>query len=202
MSFFFHRDDYFPRSDKQTRRALRCISFVIIILLTASSPARAGTDLTDEEKKTIVYAMYRDYQKKDFPDVPDIHPKQAMVLVRDGKVVFVDTRSQSEMNISMLPDSISQETFLNHPEKYRDKTVITYCTISYRSGKFAQEMKKQNVPVYNLAGGILAWVLEGGKIYNKTGETKQIHVYGENWDYPANGYESVQFGFFEKLFGS
>ncbi|RJP79878.1 MAG: rhodanese-like domain-containing protein [Desulfobacteraceae bacterium] len=162
----------------------------------------ADSTLTDEEKKTLVYTMYQNYKKNDFPDVPDIHPEQAMELLRAGKVIFVDTRSQPEMDISMLPDAISQSAFLKNPEKFKDKTVIAYCTISYRSGKFTQDMNKKKNQIYNLTGGILAWVLEGGKIYNKTGETKQIHVYGENWDYPANGYESVQFGFFEKLFGS
>lgn len=202
MSVFFHHDHYCPGSGERMGRSARCILLVMILFVFSSSPGKAGTALTDEEKKTIVYAMYQDYKKKDFPDVTDIHPIQAMELWKSGKAVFVDTRSQSEINISMLPVSISQATFLENPEKYRDKTVITYCTISYRSGKFAQEMKKRNTPVQNLVGGMLAWVLEGGKIYNKTGETKQIHVYGENWDYPAKGYESVQFGFFEKLFGT
>jgi rhodanese-related sulfurtransferase len=172
----------------------------LLIFFIASNPAAADNPLSDEAKKTVVYGMYRDYKKHDFPDVQDIHPKQAMELLKTKKVIFVDLRKKSEMDISMLPDSIPETTFLENPEKYKNKIVIAYCTISYRSGKFTQEMQKQNIPVKNLIGGILAWVLEGGKVYDPAGETKRIHVYGKKWNYPANGYESVMFGLFETWF--
>jgi len=42
--------------------------------------------------------------------------------------------------------------------------------------------------------------LEGGKVYNALGETKRINVYGKEWDYPPEGYESVRLGFFERHF--
>ncbi len=174
----------------------------ILIFFIAFHPAAANNPLSDEAKKTIVYEMYQDYKKHDFPDVQDIHPKKAMELLKSQKVIFVDTRKKSEMDISMLPDSIPEKTFLENPEKYKNKIVIAYCTISYRSGKFTQKMKKQNIPIKNLIGGLLAWVLEGGKVYDPAGETKRIHVYGKKWDYPANGYESVMFGFFDNWFES
>ena len=104
------------------------------------------------------------------------------------------------MEVSMLPHAITQEEFLKDPGKYKDKTVVAYCTISYRSGKFAEEMAKKGIPILNLKGGLLAWVLEGGKVYDSHGETKRIHVYGKEWDYPPAGYESVKFGLFDRLF--
>jgi len=173
---------------------------VIILLFIFSLAGAVDTNLSDEEKKTIVYGMYDNYKKHDFPGVQDIHPQQALKLLQAQKIMFVDTRNQSEMDISMLPDSLPKTVFLKHPEKYKDKIIVAYCTISYRSGKFAQEMQKRNFPVKNLAGGLLAWVLEGGKVYNRAGETNRIHVYGKKWDYPAKGYQSVTFGFFEKFF--
>ena len=144
----------------------------------------------DIEKKKIVYQMYADY-KRDFPEVKDITPKKAMALLRDDKVVFVDTRSPAEMRVSMLPKAVTEETFMRNPQKYSEKTVVAYCTISYRSGKFAEAAAKRGIRVYNLEGGLLAWVLEGGKVYDTHGETRRIHVYGKRWNYPAQGYESV-----------
>jgi rhodanese-related sulfurtransferase len=172
----------------------------ITLLFIASNPDAAGATLSDEEKKTIVYEMYRNYKKHDFSVVQDIHPKQAMDLLKDKRIIFIDTRKDTEMDISMLPDSISKTTFLKNPEKYKDKIIVAYCTISYRSGKFAKEMQQKNIPIQNLVGGLLAWVLEGGKVYDQAGETKRIHVYGKKWDYPANGYKSVRYGFFERFF--
>lgn len=144
----------------------------------------------DIEKKKIVYRMYAEY-KKDFPEVKDISPKRALELLRDDGVVFVDTRNPSEMRVSMLPNAVTQDAFLSNPQKYSAKTVIAYCTISYRSGKFAEAASKKGIRIYNLEGGLLAWVLEGGKVYDTRGETRRIHVYGKRWNYPAQGYESV-----------
>ena len=45
--------------------------------------------------------------------------------------------------------------------------------------------------IYNLRGGLLAWVLDGKKVYDTKGETRKIHVYGKRWNYPPSGYESI-----------
>ena len=144
----------------------------------------------DAQKKDIVYQMYADY-KKDFPEISDMSPKEAMTLLDTKQAVFVDTRGPQEMKISTLPNAISEEEFLKNPKKFKDKTIIGYCTISYRSGKFAQKMAKEGFQMYNLTGGILAWVLEGGKVYDTDGESRRIHVYGRKWNYPAGGYEAI-----------
>lgn len=163
-------------------------------------PSEAGASLSDEEKKEIVYGMYADY-KREFPAVADISPKEAVCRMKTGRVVFVDTRTAAEMAVSTLPGAISREAFLRRPATYEGQTVIAYCTISYRSGKFAEEMAARGIRIYNLTGGLLAWVLEGGKVYAGGVETRRIHVYGKKWDYPPSGYESVVFGLLDRLFG-
>jgi len=173
----------------------------LVFFLTFAYPflAMADNPLTDDEKKTVVYEMYREY-KKDFPEVKDMAPKDAMELLKEDKIQFVDTRKDAEMKISMLPQAIPEETYLKNQGQYKDKTIVLYCTISYRSGKLTQKLNKQGVDAYNLTGGLLAWVLEGGKVYDKNGETKRIHVYGKKWNYPPSGYKTVMFGFFERFF--
>ena len=158
-----------------------------------------NAELTDARKKEIVYQMYADY-KKDFPSVHDISPREAMRLMKTADMLFVDVRKPAEMNVSMLPNAITKEEFLKNPSKYKDVRIVAYCTISYRSGIFAKEMEKKGIRINNLAGGLLAWVLEGGKIYDAHGESKRIHVYGQKWNYPPRGYEPVMFNFFEKYF--
>ena len=59
----------------------------------------SADELTDQEKKEIVYRMYADY-KKEFPNVKDISPQKAMHLHGQGKIVFVDTRELQQMRIS------------------------------------------------------------------------------------------------------
>ena len=175
---------------------------VLLVALCAPAPALAGggEGLSDREKKEIVYRMYAE-GKKDFPAVKDVVPQQAMALMQQGRLIFVDTRKSAEMSVSMLPGAISKQQYLLEPNRYKDLTVVSYCTISYRSGVFAREMEKQGHTVYNLKGGILAWTLEGGSVYDPDGrKTKRIHVYGKRWNYAPSGYQVVMFSLWEQIF--
>lgn len=170
-----------------------------IVLFTAS--ATGDSTLSDNAKKEAVYALYAGY-KKDFPAVTDMSPQQAMALLETADIVFVDTRTPAEMTVSILPHAIPQSEYVNHPEKYPAKTIVAYCTISYRSGVFAQEMAQKGITVSNLEGGILAWTLEGGTVYDEKGKaTKRLHVYGKKWDLAPAGYETVVFGLWEQMYG-
>jgi len=72
-----------------------------------------------------------------------------------------------------------------------DYIKIGYCTISYRSGVLARGLNQKGIPIYNLRGGLLAWVHDGGKVYNGSKETHRIHVYGQEWNLGPEGYEAV-----------
>ena len=138
--------------------------------------------------------------KGDFPSVRDIFPKEARERFDQGRVIFVDTRKPSEMAVSVLPGAITQDEFTKHPERLFGKTVVAYCTISYRSGIFAREEAERGIEVLNLKGGILAWILEGGQVNDAQGKpTRRVHVYGEKWDFAPSGWESVKFSFWEQM---
>ncbi|WP_373498119.1 rhodanese-like domain-containing protein [Desulfococcus sp.] len=175
------------------------MGMIMIWMIAMPREVMAGASLSDDEKKEIVYGMYAGYKKK-FPAVTDVSPLKAMALMKAGKVVFLDIRTAEEMAVSALPGAISKEAFLLHPAFYHDHIIIGYCTISYRSGKFAEEMAAKGIQIRNLAGGLLAWVLEGGKVYENGAETRRIHVYGKKWNYPPAGYDSVVFRPLERLF--
>jgi sodium/bile acid cotransporter 7 len=172
----------------------------LIIGILAFQAMLCYAELTDAGKKEIVYQMYADYKNKDFPAVKDISPQRAMEMMQIRQVVFVDTRKAAEINVSMLPNALTKAEFLQDPLKYKDVTVIGYCTIGYRSGLFVKEMQMKGITVYNLAGGMVAWVLEGGRVFDANGETRRVHVYGKKWNYLPDGYEPLMFGFLEKYF--
>jgi sodium/bile acid cotransporter 7 len=174
----------------------RAMFFLAGILIFITAPCGAG--IMNADKVETVYRMYKDY-KKDFVSVKDIYPLEAMRLSKTGDILFVDVRSPAEIRVSKLPNAITVEEFLKNLSLYKDATIVAYCTISYRSGVFAKEMEKEGIRVNNLAGGLLAWVLEGGKVFDNHGETKRIHVYDPKWNYLPNGYESVEFSFLLKF---
>jgi sodium/bile acid cotransporter 7 len=164
------------------------LSFLLCLIIWPSSlPAE---ELTDAQKLKAVYDMYEDY-KESFPDVQDITPKEAMELMQSEEVIFVDTRRSKEQKVSMLQNAVTEKDFKKNLDKYKDKTTIGYCTISYRSGKLAKKLRKKGINMRNLKGGMLAWVHEGGKVYDADGETKRIHVYKKKWNYVPEGYEAV-----------
>lgn len=153
---------------------------------------------SDEEKMAIVLKLYREYQK-DFPGAMDISAAEARTLFEGGKVVFIDAREPEEQAVSALPGAITEEMFLKNPGIAQGKTAVAYCTIGYRSGVFSEKMGSRGIDVVNLTGGIVAWVLDGGKVYLNGQETSRVHVYGEEWNYLPEGYEAIMFGFLEKL---
>jgi len=187
--------------ERQTMKSRLLLVAVVWILngLLTLQPALGEPALSDKQKKEFVYKMYADY-KKDFPTVKDISPQQTMKMLNNGAVVFVDTRKPAEMEVSRLPNAVTKKKFMHNPNIYKEKTVVVYCTAGYRSGVFARQVAEKGITVYNLQGGILAWTLEGGKIYDANGETKRIHVFGKKWNYAPGGYAVVMFGLFGMIF--
>ena len=127
----------------------------------------------------------------DPPGPVDLDELKVQELVKAGRAVFVDVREEKEQVVSMLPGAVPQKEFLRKPERYRDKVVIGYCTISYRSGKLAERLKARGIAMHNLQGGMLAWVHAGGKLYDRDGETRRLHVYGRKWNLAPRGYEAL-----------
>ncbi len=163
---------------------------LFVVLLGLTLPAWAMDAMNDTEKRARIDAMYRGYARE-FPAVEEIEPRAAMALAESGRVVFVDVRSKKEQAVSMLPGAVTEEEFLKDPDRYKGFTLIGYCTISYRSGKLAEKLKRRGIRMVNLRGGLLAWVHDGGKVYDRDGETRRIHVYGRKWNLGPSSYEAT-----------
>lgn len=172
----------------------------IIILFVCSGfigQTEAGSDKRSQDRVLRMYAEY----KNDFPTIEDMTPEKAMQLWRQGQAVFLDTRKPQEMAVSKLPGAITKAQFLDNPHQYSDKTVVGYCTISYRSGVFARDMAREGIRIVNLQGGILAWIHAGGPVYDAQGQvTQRVHVYGKRWDLAPERYETVMFGLWGMMF--
>ena len=164
------------------------LAFAFVTLMGQQTVS--SDDLTDELKRQKVDDLYSGFHIE-FPDILDVTPQQAMNLIADQKSVFIDIREKREQQVSMLPGSITEKDFRRNLKAYNDHIKIAYCTISQRSGKFAESLQKEGIPVFNLKGGILAWVHDGGKVYNRHGETQQIHVYDSEWNFVPAGYQAV-----------
>ncbi len=153
-------------------------------------PGWPAEGMSDSEKRARIEAMYRGY-KREFAEVEEIEPAAAMQLLQEGRALFIDVREEREQRVSMLPGAVTERQLTKEPAAYAGRTLIGYCTISYRSGKLAARLRKEGIPMLNLRGGLLAWVHAGGKVYDANGETRRIHVYGRKWNLAPNGYDAV-----------
>jgi rhodanese-related sulfurtransferase len=152
----------------------------------------AWKESSTTEKIDFIQKMYEKH-KKEFQEVEDIAPTSAQALYVRGEAVFIDVRTPEEQIVSMLPGAVTEKDLENNPSILQDKTAVAYCTIGYRSGLFTADMRREGIRVLNAQGGIIAWVLCGGKVYHAGREIKRVHVYEEEWNYLPDGYEPVMF---------
>jgi sodium/bile acid cotransporter 7 len=150
----------------------------------------AAASMSDAEKRQRIMEMYADYREH-FAGVAEIGAEEAIALLPDPDVVFVDVREPEEQAVSMIPGAITDKEFKTHLDQYRGKRLIAYCTISYRSGKLAARLARQGVTVVNLEAGLLGWVHAGGPLVRGDSPVRQLHVYGRKWDLAPADIETV-----------
>ena len=163
------------------------LSFLIFPLFITScfSPKKY------KNKKEILSSMTQNISKK-HPNVKTLGPLEVLSWQKSNKeFVLIDVRKDDERAISTIKGSISADEFNRDPNRYKDKTVVSFCTIGMRSSDFTEKLQKEGFDAYNLEGGILLWSHQGLSYYKKGQETKRVHVYSEAWDFLAEGYEGV-----------
>ena len=164
--------------------------FIALTLWLPTQMHLAAASMSDADKRQQVMEMYADY-RKDFPGVTEIGAEEAIALLSDADVVFVDVREPEEQAVSMIPGAITDKVLKANLDQYRGKRLIAYCTISYRSGKLAARFARQGVTVVNLKAGLLGWVHAGGPLVRGHQPLKRLHVYGRKWDLAPADIETV-----------
>ena len=174
-----------PNSTRYYSLLLFCL-----LVLTTVSCSKNYANHSEEWKQAKIENLYTQYARK-FPKVKDLSAEEIQQLQEQEKVVLVDVRTPQEMEVSMIMGAIPQEEFERHQEKYRNDTIVTYCTIGSRSGIYADKLQEQGFKVFNFKGSILSWSHSGGKLVNDRGITNRIHIYGKKWELAAENYQAV-----------
>jgi len=107
-------------------------------------------------------------------DKSQISPVEATLLINREDAQILDVREASEFASGHLPearnipvDKLAER--IGELEKFKDKPIIVCCASGMRSGKACGELKKQGFDrLYNLAGGVDAWVGAGYPIKKGT----------------------------------
>ncbi|MHC4992155.1 MAG: rhodanese-like domain-containing protein [Planctomycetota bacterium] len=146
---------------------------------------------TDQEKRAKIDAIYM-RARSAFPGVPEISAKQVLERRAAGEpLLLVDVRTPEEQAVSMIPGAVTVEQLESDPGAAEGKTIVCYCTIGGRSGRYTQELCRRGVEAMNMPGAVLAWSHEGGEFEGPDGPTKRVHTHGPKFDLLAEGYDAV-----------
>ena len=122
--------------------------------------------------------------------------------------IVVDVRTKEERDVSMIPCAIAMDEFEEllkcDPNKYKETLIVPYCTVGYRSGKYATALvEKHGLKNVRNGEGIILWTHGETVLVKKEQGTVQIvkavHTFGSAWDLAAEGYSTTQFGTFSYL---
>ena len=150
---------------------------ILLLVLTMSSCISRG-----QVQNGAFHAML---QKLLDHNVPEIAVRQAPI--DSENVLYLDARDKAEYDVSHIENAlrIGYDDFdmMRIKSLNKDRKVIVYCSVGYRSEKISQKLIKAGFRnVSNLYGGIFEWVNEERPVYNKAGEkTNDVHVYSKSW---------------------
>lgn len=129
---------------------------------------------------------------------PTLKADSLLTLLEDTNLVLIDVRQPEEQAVSMIPHAITTADFAARFRKGipKAKRLVVYCTIGYRSGKYAMTLAAQGIIAENLEGGLLAWSHAGGplEVRNAAGlatPTRRVHIYSSGWNFLHPDYDPV-----------
>ena len=108
-----------------------------------------------------ILAMYQEYKRTDFPQVPDISAEEARKWVTGNRVLVLDVRGTKERAVSTLPGAIDPGTW------------------GVRAYNLAG-----GILAWVQAGGP---VVDG----RTGTPTRRVHVYGRKWNLLQPGWEGI-----------
>ncbi|MEH1803873.1 MAG: rhodanese-like domain-containing protein [Nostoc sp.] len=124
-----------------------------------------------------------------FPTVEEINCNQLAELLSDSAKLHplvLDARSQAEYAVSHIETAVRidplTEDLAAVATVSKDRTIVVYCAVGYRSAKLAQKLDEAGIKcIYNLTGGIFQWANEGRPIFQNGHPTKVVHPYNAIW---------------------
>lgn len=162
----------------------------VTLILMGTVAAAAADVVTDSAKRVRIEAFIQEFEPR-FA-VTQVDASIARLWSHEKRVVFIDVREPKEIAVSTIPGAITQSQFESHPGHYLGRSLVAYCTIGYRSSKFAQQWRQRAMTIDNLRGGVLLWAHAGGEMVDaRRHRTQKIHVHGADWDLLPSNYHSV-----------
>ena len=126
------------------------------------------------------------------PDVPCLTVAEFLERSAREPWMIVDCRRRNERLVSVLPGSVSLSQFRFQRARRKGRPLLLYCTVGRRSGVRVRQLRKRELPAYNLQGGVLAWAAARQPLVTLDGlPTLRVHVRGRPASTLPAGYQAV-----------
>jgi rhodanese-related sulfurtransferase len=158
------------------------------LLLLALWPSRPSAQTALTAIEATIAATY-----EEIGEISGSKLDSLLASADSSRLVLFDTRPVAEFEQSHIrkairvnPDASADAFFLAHDSLIRDKDVVLYCSVGYRSSILAVRLQQRALEsgatsVANLRGGLFRWYNEGRPVFNSAGETDEIHPYDTWW---------------------
>ena len=122
-----------------------------------------------------------------FPGVPQISvPELARRIEGGEELLLLDVRAPREFAVSHLAGArrvgSKAEALAALRDVPRDREVVLYCSVGYRSSILAAQLQKDGFPnVRNLEGSIFEWANSGRTVVRDGAPVREVHPFDEDW---------------------
>jgi len=164
------------------RRLRRRVAVVMVVLLTAGG--------VQWYRQIGLWVASRWWATKAGGATVDV--ASALREIGTSDALVVDVRDPEEFAVSHLEGARSLplaelKSSGWPPEWRRDRPVILYCTVGYRSGIATRILREQGLEAKNLVGGILALAQANQPLFDGSGQTWRVHTWSESlaWMVPT-----------------
>jgi len=125
--------------------------------------------------------------RHDFPAVKRITAYDLAAWLEDQDrpaPVLLDVRTRAEFGVSHLKGAQPVEP--NAPASSvtaeKDQPIVTYCSVGYRSGAFAEKLRAAGYTnVVNVEGSFFRWANAGRPVYHESEKVEQVHPFNRTW---------------------
>lgn len=125
--------------------------------------------------------------RSEFPAVKRISTAELAEWLNDStraQPVLLDVRTRPEFDVSHLRGArhVAPEAEASVIRVPKDRPVVTYCSVGYRSGRFAECLRAAGFSnVANLEGSIFRWANEGRELVRDGRKVDKVHPYNRAW---------------------
>lgn len=161
--------------------------FVLLLIMLSRTGLRAQGQLVLSTLEKAITAQIS------VPNLAWEDLKASMASSDSTRYLIFDTRPTEEYDVSHLPHAIqidpqlpAQDFFQQYGDSLKNKNLVFYCSVGYRSSLFLQRVQKElqargAQSAGNLRGGIFRWYNEGNVVVDAEGPTDEVHPYDKIW---------------------